>query len=179
MKRAVLKNNAGFTLIELIVVSALMILVITVAYSLFSFGNKLFSISSNQYDAQSEVRIAMDSITNKIRFATQVEIVNADDVSSFAQQAAGYSYYYMKDGKLYHSIYDKTSDNHNIVMYGGYFSSDASLFSRFNPTTLNIKIYSLDGTQSYTGETKIDLLNVKNTITGNSSGSGLKYKANT
>jgi prepilin-type N-terminal cleavage/methylation domain-containing protein len=65
----VISNRSGFSLIELIVVIAILSIVITSAFSLFSFGNTIFRKGSSQYNVQADLRLASDFITNQLRYA--------------------------------------------------------------------------------------------------------------
>lgn len=68
--------NKGFTLIEVILTLAIVGIVIAGAFSMLSFGNKAVSIGEKQYDVQNGVRVASDIITDELRFAKEIEIVN-------------------------------------------------------------------------------------------------------
>jgi prepilin-type N-terminal cleavage/methylation domain-containing protein len=77
-------NNKGLTLIELIIVLALMGLVLTGAYALFFIGNTIFSHGESQYGLQSEARLAIESMTNEIRYATHIRLAeNTEDPSPY------------------------------------------------------------------------------------------------
>lgn len=60
-------NKKGFTLIELIVVIAIIGMVITTIMSLLFFGYNVYSMTSNDYELQSSVRLAMENLGNTIR----------------------------------------------------------------------------------------------------------------
>lgn len=61
------KNEAGYSLIELIIVMAVLALLSGTIASLISSGGTLFSSVHNNYNTQSEARTAMAYITVKIR----------------------------------------------------------------------------------------------------------------
>lgn len=75
MSRFNIYGKKGVTLIELIIVLAILGVVIAMAFSLFSFGNTVFRFGSNQFDVQSGTRIASQFIDEEIRYAADISIV--------------------------------------------------------------------------------------------------------
>jgi prepilin-type N-terminal cleavage/methylation domain-containing protein len=69
-------NKRGFTLIELIVVIAIVGLIISMAFSFYVFGSNTFTIGENQSNIQHNVRMAAKYITNELRIARTVEILD-------------------------------------------------------------------------------------------------------
>ncbi|RQD67734.1 MAG: prepilin-type N-terminal cleavage/methylation domain-containing protein [Tindallia sp. MSAO_Bac2] len=182
MGKLFIKDKTGLTLIEVMIVVALLGIVITVMFSLLFFGTNTFSISSRQYDLQSDLRFAMDTIVREVRFATNLEIISSNDASDTTQHEEDYNYFYIDGEYLYHVKYDEDTGSHNTMTYGGHFKSDSSLFRRVSPTTLGIEINSIFGNQNqtYSAQTEIGLTNLKS-----SGGSilgledlGLKYSSN-
>ncbi|NNU75974.1 PilW family protein [Clostridium estertheticum] len=81
-----IKDKRGFTLIELIIVVALLGIVITMGFSVLSFGYKSFNSQTDTTDNQSNVRYAISDITKQIRCADPTKtiviangIVNIDE----------------------------------------------------------------------------------------------------
>jgi prepilin-type N-terminal cleavage/methylation domain-containing protein len=69
-------NKRGFTLIELIVVIAIVGLIISMAFSFYVFGSNTFTMGENQSNVQHNVRMAAKYITNELRIARTVEILD-------------------------------------------------------------------------------------------------------
>lgn len=67
-------DKKGITLIELIIVLAIIGLVIGMAFSLFGFGNNVFKNGSLQFDVQSATRLASQFVTQEARYAADIEI---------------------------------------------------------------------------------------------------------
>jgi prepilin-type N-terminal cleavage/methylation domain-containing protein len=71
-----LHDKRGFTLIELIVVIAIVGLIISMAFSFYVFGSNTLTIGENQSNVQHNVRMAAKYITNELRIARTVEILD-------------------------------------------------------------------------------------------------------
>lgn len=74
-KKSMTSNNKGFSLIELILVMAILGIIVTLAYSMHIFGIKAFAIGGDKTNVQSEARKAADFITKEIRLAAEVELL--------------------------------------------------------------------------------------------------------
>lgn len=67
-------NSRGITLIELLIALSLVGIVISLAAALFFFGNKSFSVQSEQTSIVADARYTMDYLTRQIRKANSVEV---------------------------------------------------------------------------------------------------------
>lgn len=65
----VLNNHKGFTLVELLISFALLSLVVLLVTSLHLFGQNQVVNQTNQAELQSNVRLALNTITREIRSA--------------------------------------------------------------------------------------------------------------
>lgn len=72
-------NRKGITLLELILVLALVSLTIPVIYSIFFAGNSSYNISKNRGFAQQDVRLASDFIATNLMYVTAL----SDDENEF------------------------------------------------------------------------------------------------
>ncbi|SES71414.1 prepilin-type N-terminal cleavage/methylation domain-containing protein [Natronincola peptidivorans] len=178
----VFKNRKGFTLIEIMIALALVGMVITVAISLVIYGNSLFGISNNQFHLQSEARFTMDTITQEVRKATELKIMSVADCEA-EKDSQNYNYIYLKDGVIYHSIYNETTSTRTEKIVTNSVSNIGIVFSKaLNSTnTLRIKITVEENAQSYIAETQITLLNFKlmrpkSTVQGNDSDLAIRYR---
>lgn len=70
------KNQKGVTLIELLAAIALLSVVLLVANSIHLFGQKQMSDQTAEIQSQSNVRLAMDIITKRIRKASTISVDN-------------------------------------------------------------------------------------------------------
>jgi len=69
-----IKNRKGFTLVELMIVLALLGVVIMIGFSVFSFGFKNFNAQADNIDNQSKVRHAISDISKEIRKSDATDI---------------------------------------------------------------------------------------------------------
>lgn len=76
-------NKKGFTLVELIVVIAIMGIVMSMIFQMFSFQTKMYNTGINTSDAQNSGMLCLNSISESIRLASDVPIndSNADLMS--------------------------------------------------------------------------------------------------
>ena len=74
--KKMLKNNKGFTLVEIIIAITLIGLVATMAGSLINFSFKSEKKIESEYEIQSEVRLATEVINNAIRNTSVTFLMN-------------------------------------------------------------------------------------------------------
>lgn len=164
-----LHTNAGLTLIELVIVLALMVLVIGTVYVFFDFVNNSFAKGGDQYLLQSNLRNASDFVIKEVRNATELEFVTVP----FTEDAS-FQYIYVESNVLKHKYAGTATDKSENIITG------AELFSvREEHTTgryyfsINMK-GSING-EDYTLNTEI-LLNNISSMTEPLSGNAIRYK---
>src|SRR3972149_8145136 len=69
-RETLVKSQRGFTLVELLIVIALMAILWGVAYTMFYQSKKVFSLSNNKLEMYQYARIAMDEISRDLKGAT-------------------------------------------------------------------------------------------------------------
>ncbi len=183
-RKILLNNNRGLTLVEIIVVMVIMGVIITAIASFFLSSNRVFTLSKDQRNVQSEVRLALDQILLDIRYAKEVELITVEAAKS---PEPGYNYIYMEDGSIHRCIYDEDTSSwqENVVI--GSFLDAGSSFNKVsgNPDSLKIIVASEEqGNQTYTLDSTIKLPNLslntspdlKMVKGANASGLAIKYK---
>ena len=80
---AIKKNQKGFTLVELIVVLAIIALVMGVMSSVFIAATKTFEKGLDQYDLQANIRLASDFIINEVRNASEISLTRPDSPNDY------------------------------------------------------------------------------------------------
>lgn len=91
--------SKGFTLVELIVVIAIMGLFITVSGNLISVAMKAHKQTTETYTLQSAVRIASDKVTHSIRYSKAVFAVPKSFVSSVSKMDSAWHYFSVSPDK--------------------------------------------------------------------------------
>ncbi len=88
------RDQRGFTLVEVIIVSAAIVLVLAGIYSFFSFGQRLFDSGAGQADLHGLVRAAAERVIRELRFAGEVELLEENwDPASASTDEYSYIYY--------------------------------------------------------------------------------------
>lgn len=99
-----LKNKKGFTLLELILVIALLAILSLGIFSALKLGTNTFKKGEDLGYNRTNVKFAADFINNELKTATHIKIVeNIPDLDSFntGNENFGYKSLYIKDGILY------------------------------------------------------------------------------
>lgn len=152
-------KNRGFTLIELIIVMALITLVSTAAYSVFGFANKTYKNGTEQYDIQSDQRIISDSISDSLKYAYNIEILNdisnesSVKITDSTNPLYGYNYIFLQyDDKNANGVCD---DNEGIAIRKITFNPSTNIYtsSVISHTNISGLVYNL--IFSYSGESTI------------------------
>lgn len=162
-------GNAGFTLMELVIVLALMVLVIGMVYTFLHFTNNSFVRGGDQFQLQTNIRTASDFVIGEIRNATEIEIVSVPFIVDASSQ-----YIYIENKVLKHRNAGKVTDKSESVFTG----SEPFAARKDNTTGRYYAIINLQGTRrddEYTLNTEI-LLNNISSITGAVSGNAIRYK---
>lgn len=92
-KKSLKQRHSGFTLVELIVVIALVALFITTSGNLISLSMKAHRQTLDTYTLQSSIRIATDKVTNVVRYSKAVFAVPNNYVSSASKMDSGWYYF--------------------------------------------------------------------------------------
>jgi len=154
-------------------------LVITTAFSIFLFNNKMYKKSSSQYDVQNNTRNAIMDISKTVRYATEVEILN--DIISVPLQTdiadnEGYIYYDFDNSSIVLNT-NTSMSSYNI----GKDASNQECFSCTpNSFTISVDITGTDGDEDFQVCTEILCLNLQlnSVYVSGDKGCILHYKKN-
>ena len=76
------KNNEGFTIVELIVVSLLIVIVFFFVMNFMLTSGNFFKLNTDKADAQSQARLIFQGLTKELSTAKYVEIVDTGDTNT-------------------------------------------------------------------------------------------------
>jgi len=129
------KSQSSFTLLELLIVIALMTILWGVAYTVFYQSKRVFSLSDNKLEMYQYARIAIDEISRDLKGATLKD--NVDYFRSFTTGTL-IIYYLKNTDELMRAEYNDTS-----YIYGTISSSfDPSQFTYYK-LTANTNYFNL------------------------------------
>ncbi len=162
-----IKKRKGITLVELLIVIAIMSLVLSGVYSLYGFGNKTYKNGSNQYDIQSRIRLAGDYIKKQVMYATDIKIISESDLNTAI--AAGikpyenYIYFNSTDNTITHMncFFKKNMSVGNLEEFRFEFNNSIAPPSPpIPPKELRFIMTGREGDKKYTISPEIYCLNV-------------------
>lgn len=70
------KNNSGFTLVEVLVATTILIMVVGIMYGIYSAGQDIWEAARYQADLQAQARRAMDFMVSELRNTTRTSTQN-------------------------------------------------------------------------------------------------------
>jgi len=84
--RAVWTSEHGFSLAELLVVTAVLALILSAVIVLQQKGQQLYTYGSNRVEAQQNARVALDLMTRELRSAQQITTLGSATDLTFVDQ---------------------------------------------------------------------------------------------
>lgn len=146
------KKYNGFTLIEIIVTMAILTIVCTTIFSMFSYNTNVFKNSTSQSNVQSNARIAMDYITKETRYATDLSIIPVatckNDISNkILYNNKNYSYIYVENGSINQAIYNGSQYTTKTILSSN--SNNGNYFTKIDNSTLGINVTCNDGKKTF------------------------------
>jgi prepilin-type N-terminal cleavage/methylation domain-containing protein len=94
------KANPGFTLVEILVVSAIFIAMLGVMYGIYISGLEVFETGSYQADLQAQARIAITYMVSELRNATRTSTQNPSPNLSIPSEPNNKQvYFYLPEDK--------------------------------------------------------------------------------
>lgn len=176
MKLNIKKSNKGVTLIELVIVIALIGIVLSVIYSLYFFSQSTYSQGENQYELQTEARLAFESLTQDLRFVREIEIID-NHGSETAEPYETILYYDTINNQVVKNFAGTTKTYRFNTS-----SSNPLVFKKTSNNTIYYKLSGQEEDQNYVLESDITLLNVTDidvsnlTDTTNLTGKAILFK---
>ena len=200
--KVVLKPRDGFMVVELIISLALLLIVLALTFTFYSFGSSSFQIGETQTDVQQNARLAANFITKEIRICERIVIVDeyehagagnelggpldVADLDHFDQDDVGeFSHLYhlfLHDGLIYHQKINGIDEPKPVVQG----ITDKVIFdlefspSQVEPNLLNFNILVEDiaSDRDFYLDTEVlalNLMDVEEVLTAGGTGSAIYY----
>jgi prepilin-type N-terminal cleavage/methylation domain-containing protein len=77
VKRRLLREESGFTLVEVLVTMMIMLVLLSALYSIFDMGLRVFSVGNNKVEATENARLGLEKMEREIRAAYPYDKGNA------------------------------------------------------------------------------------------------------
>lgn len=174
------KKNMGFTLIEIIISIAILSIVTTGVFAFLSTGVRLNNITFERYSVQNDVRKAVKSISEPLKYAVNLKILSNVKDSIIMSDHFGYNViFYDSDSKsIKHYLFDKDSMSYDklIILQ----PENSAIYTLNFNNLLNGKILTfnlLNSSENYEISSNVELLNFGlgiNDLTN--SGDGIRYR---
>ena len=173
MNRTIL-NKDGISLVELLVALVILLLVLSIAYPLYAFGDRSFKVGSRQSIIQQNARMAADYITRELRYATNVKIytdTSAISIPSPIPSDNEYNYIVIDGNTIKH-----LSKNGQVIIPQG-LSDGIEFELEFDQISSNMIQITVTGKQNGQVYDIVSEFNLLNTSSLNDhTGSVIEYK---
>jgi uncharacterized protein YjdB len=175
MKKKAIKlfcNQAGLTVVELLIGLTVMSIILISGYMFFSFGWRVFDLGTESSVVNNNLRMAAEVVSNEIRYAGVLNVINTADVPVNVDDDKVYIY-------LNANNRIEKKDNSGSILLPHELDSDITfnvLFTTIAPNTMRMNF--TEDTSGNSMETEVRLLNLSagNPIGGLASGQALEYE---
>lgn len=148
-------NKRGFTLVELLAVLAIILVLMAAVSSLFIFSQRLFVSTSRRNNLHHSLRVTAEKISNELRFAFFLELIDESNWDVDGVDPAEYSYIYLDRDTNSVILLD---DAGSRVLSEGKIS-DISFYG--NVSTLLFTLEGEKGNAVYALDSSVRLLNYR------------------
>ena len=166
-------NENGITLVELVISVALLSLVIAVAFSLFVFGNNAYRGGTDQHILQTDMRFALEELTDDLRYATEVKVIeegngeNQVNLGSLMVESGGVyenvglyeTYLFYSNGEI---IRLRRNSKRSIQFDTDEETTPLTFVFQNDKIDISARMSNITGNKNYDVDISIDLLNINN-----------------
>jgi prepilin-type N-terminal cleavage/methylation domain-containing protein len=128
--RRVARDQRGFSLTELLVVTAVLAVVVGAVILIQQKGQEAYVMGSNRVETQQNARVALELISRELRSATAVTAIPSSTNVTFTDQN-GVSVQYQLSG----SNLNRTAGGATVTLLGGVQSLAFTYYSAYNAQT--------------------------------------------
>jgi hypothetical protein len=83
LRKRLLREEAGFTLAEMLVTTIIMIVVLSALYSIFDMGLRVFSVGNDKVEAVENARLGLEKMEREIRQAYSYDKTDDDTTNDY------------------------------------------------------------------------------------------------
>lgn len=148
-------NKQGFTLIELLSVLAIVLVLMAAVSSLFIFSQRLFVSTAKRNSLHHSLRYTAENISNELRFAFFLELIDEPNWEVSAVDPNEYSYIYLDRDTNTVILLD--ADGSRVLSKGNI----TDLIFVGNVSTLLFTLEGKNGNAEYTLDSSVRLLNYR------------------
>lgn len=148
-------NKRGFTLVELLAILAIIVVLMAAVSSLFIFSQGLFVSTAKRNNLHNSLRVTAERISNELRFAFFLELIDEPNWDVDVVDANEYSYIYLDRDT--NSVILLDGDGSHILSDG--IITDVAFFG--NVSTLLFNLEGENGKLNYKLESSVRLLNYR------------------
>jgi len=161
-------NRKGFTLIEVLAVTAIVVMVLAGILSFSIFGQKLFHSGARQGDLHSSVRLATERVIREVRYARDIMLLG-ETWDPSGVDTTDYTYIYHDSTSQTLMLLDSSGSRplSNQIVSGVSFQAQGSM--------LLFTIHGENRSSSFTLDSSVQPMNVSGGISGPSSSSALCF----
>lgn len=128
--RQILRNQRGFTLTEMLVVTAVLGLVLAAVFLIQQNGQQAYVWGSNRVETQQNARVALDLMLRELRSATAVTTLGGSSDITFTDQTATQVRYQLSGMTL-----NRTAGGTTTGIIGGVQGLTMTYYSAYNGAT--------------------------------------------
>jgi len=128
--RRMLRDQRGFTLTELLVVTAVLAIVLGAVILIQQKGQEAYIMGSNRVETQQNARVALDLMTRELRSATAITAIPSGTNMTFTDQNGASVQYQLASGNL-----TRSTGGIATILIGGVQSLAFTYFSAYNGQT--------------------------------------------
>jgi len=128
--RRLLRDHRGFTLTELLVVTAVLAIVLGAVILIQQKGQEAYIMGSNRVETQQNARVALDLMTRELRSATAITAIPSGTNMTFTDQNGASVQYQLASGNL-----TRSTGGIATILIGGVQSLAFTYFSAYNGQT--------------------------------------------
>jgi prepilin-type N-terminal cleavage/methylation domain-containing protein len=147
--RRMLRDQRGFTLTELLVVTAVLAVVLGAVILIQQKGQEAYIMGSNRVETQQNARVALDLMTRELRSATAVTAIPSGTSMTFTDQNGVSVQYQVTSGNL-----TRTAGGISTTLIGGVQALTLTYYSAYIVQT---NTFTTTGTASAVKVIKITL----------------------